>query len=69
MAFHDIVRKKIEYDDDLVIVYDENNNAIYKGMEDYEPLNNEDWKWNKKLQAYELQMPDGNIYTKVCLSV
>jgi len=54
--------KRIDYEDDLVVVYDANGNEIYKGLEDYEPMKYEDWEFDNSLGAYRL---DG--YVKVCL--
>jgi len=31
-------RKRIDFEDDFVIVFDENAQQIYKGIEDYEPV-------------------------------
>lgn len=56
--------KRIEYEDDIVIVYDEAGNIIYKGMEDYEPMKRENWRWNNNKKYYQL-----NGYVKVCLEV
>lgn len=47
---------RIQYEDDLVIVKDaETNEVYYKGLEDYEELKREDWKWNDKEKHYELE--------------
>lgn len=45
-------RKKIDYEDDFVIVFDEDGSIVYKGIEDYEPMNREDWKWNAEERIY-----------------
>lgn len=55
-------RKPIQYEDDLVIVFDENGSQIYKGIEDYEPLNDESWRWDKTEKIYRYKG-----YIKVCL--
>lgn len=55
--------KEIEYEDDLVIVYDAEGDVVYKGMEDYEPMKYEPWRWDKSINGYRL-----NGYTKVCVS-
>lgn len=68
MKLPDIPRKKIEYDDDLVIVYSEEDGCVYKGIEDYEPMNDEDWKWDSKLQAYKVTLYNETYY-KICLDV
>ena len=36
-------RKRIDFEDDIVIVF-EDGNQIYKGIEDYEPMKDADWK-------------------------
>ena len=46
--------KRIDYDDDLVIVYDKDGNVVYKGLEDYEPMKDEDWKFDSSIGAYRL---------------
>jgi peptidoglycan hydrolase-like amidase len=58
------VRKKIDFEDDLVIVYDENETQIYKGIEDYEPMKDENWTWDAIEQIYRC-----NGYIKICLEV
>lgn len=58
--------KHIEYDDDIVVVY-ENGEEIYRGMEDYEPMKDEPWKWNNEEQAYLLTGPNNKQYKKVCI--
>ena len=57
--------KRIEYEDDLVVVYDEKGCVIYKGMEDYEPMRYENWKWEQNKGYYTLD----NKYVKVCLEI
>ena len=56
----DFKGSRIDYDDDLVITYDKNGKVVYKGIEDYDPMKYEDWKWDEKTHSYKL---DG--YTKV----
>lgn len=58
------IRRRIEYEDDIVVVYDENDKVIYKGLEDYEPMKDENWVWNSSMQAYIL-----DSYIKICLDV
>ena len=56
--------KRIDFDDDLVVVIDiTNNNEVYRGIEDYEPMKNENWKWNEKEQCYTFDK-----YKKYCLN-
>ena len=57
-------RKKIDFEDDLVIVYDENETQIYKGIEDYEPMKNENWQWDNSEKVYKY-----GDYIKICLEV
>lgn len=56
-------RKRIDFEDDIVIVF-EDGNQIYKGIEDYEPMKDADWKWDNSIQAYVL-----DNYIKICLEV
>jgi len=44
--------KRIDFDDDLVVVYDKDMNVVYKGLEDYEDLKDEDWKFDPSIGAY-----------------
>lgn len=46
-------RGRIEYEDDLVIVK-KNGKVIYKGLEDYEPMNREDWRYDESKGKYIL---------------
>ena len=64
-AYNSFQRKRIDYEDDIVIVYDNAENQIYKGIEDYEPMNNEPWVWNSKDGCYYLKT-SGKTYKKVC---
>lgn len=54
--------KEINYDDDLVIVYDANGNEIYKGTEDYEPMKDGFWLWDETIKGYRL-----DNYIKICI--
>ena len=58
------IYKKIEFDDDIVVVCDANGNVIYKGMEDYEPFKGSPWVYNRLYNYYEL-----NGMTKKCLNL
>ena len=55
--------RRIEFDDDMVMVY-AGDELIYKGIEDYEPMNRENWVWDSYIKGYKY----GN-YTKYCLDV
>lgn len=61
--------KRINYDDDLVIVYTEDGTEIYRGLEDYEPMKYASWRWSKNEECYVLYDHDGNRYTKICLDI
>ena len=62
------MEKRIEFEDDLVVVRDVNGKVIYKGEEDYEPMRDEDWRFNKSKSLYELEGKDF-YYTKEILEV
>lgn len=53
---------RIDYEDDLVIVYDERGKVIYKGIEDYEPMKDEPWRWDETIKGYR---PEG--YVKILI--
>lgn len=56
--------KRIQYEDDIVLVLDREGRVIYKGLEDYEPNKREQWRWDDKLGGYRyLGM------TKYCLDI
>lgn len=57
--------KRIEYDDDFVVVM-LGSREIYKGIEDYEPMRDEFWKWDEKEEAYFLKL-NGKTYKKMCV--
>lgn len=48
--------ERINYDDDVVKVYEvsESDKELYSGLEDYEPMNREDWTYCKELGMYYL---------------
>ena len=54
--------RRINYDDDLVIVK-KGKEVIYRGLEDYEPLKDEPWRWDEKAKCYKL-----NGLKKYCLN-
>lgn len=56
--------KQIEFEDDIVLVLDENGKQIYKGPEDYEPLKDEDWRWDERAGHYTF-----NGMVKKCLNI
>lgn len=62
--YKSLERRRIDYEDDLVIVYDESGKQIYKGIEDYEPMKDEPWKWDNSEQVYKFKK-----YIKVCLDI
>lgn len=53
-------RKRIETEDDLVKVY-QGNKEIYSGTEDYEPMNDADWRWDNNDKCYKYDK-----YVKIC---
>lgn len=57
-------RKHIEFEDDIVIVFDENESQIYKGIEDYEPMRYENWQWDNSEKIYKC-----GGYIKICLDI
>lgn len=63
-------RKRIDFEDDLVIVF-RDDSEIYKGIEDYEPMKDENWRYNNAIQAYKLEdsRTEGHTYIKICLDV
>ena len=46
---------QIEFDDDLVVVVSPNGQTIYKGIEDYEPMKDEDWKYDYDCDCYRFE--------------
>lgn len=68
MQFSNFPRRNIEYEDDLVIVYDERGKVIYKGIDDYDPMKYENWKYDRSLKAYILQSSNETYY-KICLDI
>lgn len=61
-------RKRIEFEDDIVITYDEEDNELYRGLEDYEPSRDVNWKWDEASKSYEY-VHDGKKYRKICLDL
>ena len=55
-------RTRITYEDDTVIVFDNDGNIYYSGIEDYEPLKREPWVWNPENRTYTFGQ-----YTKICI--
>lgn len=53
---------RINYEDDLVIVK-KGREIIYKGIEDYEPMKYENWKYDEKSKTYKL-----GKYTKILVA-
>ena len=56
--------KRINYDDDIVVVYNEKNEIVEKGMVDYSAYKDEPYTWNEKGGYYDL--PHG--YKMVCVA-
>lgn len=55
--------KPINFDDDFVIVVNDKDEELYRGIEDDEPMNRENWQWNDKGNYYTL-----GKYKKYCLN-
>lgn len=55
-------KKEIEYEDDLVIVYNKEGKEVYKGIEDYEPMKDDNWRWDESIKGYRLEG-----YVKICV--
>lgn len=60
-SYESYPRKQIEFEDDFVIVY-EIDEIIYKGIEDYDPMKDVDWKWDNTNKIYTY----GN-FIKICV--
>ena len=56
--------KRINYEDDIVVVYNEKNEIVEKGMVDYSAYKDEPYTWNEKGGYYDL--PHG--YKMVCVA-
>ena len=56
--------KRIQYEDDMVVVYDKDGKELYKGMEDYEPHKRELWRWDDSIGGYRF-----NGMTKYCMDI
>lgn len=54
--------KRIQFEDDLVIVYNDKGIEVYRGIEDYEPNKDLDWEFDEKLGCYTYKG-----WKKVCL--
>ena len=50
---------RIDYDDDLVEVFNDKGKSVYRGILDYCPYKDEPVHWNDKKRYYEL--PQGYI--------
>ena len=55
-------RGLINYEDDIVVVFNEKGEEIYKGLEDYEPMRREPWEYDFDIDAYRFEN-----YIKVCI--
>lgn len=59
---------RIDYDDELVQVYEigSTDEEIYLGLEDYEPMKEENWKFCEDIGVYYYTdyYPDNHIYIK-----
>lgn len=57
------VERRVEYEDDVVIVKNKDGKVDYKGLNDYNPYKDEPWKYDPKNDIYTL--PGG--YTMKCM--
>ena len=55
--------KRIEYEDDMVRVFNEKRETAYQGIEDYDPNKDLDWRWDETRHWYEY-----NGWIKVCIA-
>lgn len=62
------LRKRINYEDDIVIVYNPKGEVDYKGIEDYNQYRDADWTWNEE-HKYYTHVHDGKTYYEVCLDI
>ena len=56
--------KRINYEDDVIVVYNEKNEIVEKGIVDYSAYKDEPYTWNEKGGYYDL--PHG--YKMVCVA-
>ena len=47
--------KRINYEDDVVLVYDNKGNIVYKGIVDYCPYKDDPYTWNEAGGYYDLE--------------
>ena len=57
--------KEINYEDDLIAVYNEKGEVVEKGIVDYSAYKDEPYEWNEKGGYYELVNLPG--YKMVCV--
>lgn len=62
------LRKRINYEDDIVIVYNPKGEVDYKGIEDYNQYRDADWAWDEE-HKYYTHVHDGKTYYEVCLDI
>lgn len=66
-------RKRIEFEDDIVVVYADvdisDGKLIYKGLEDDEPMKDVAWTWDNGNRCYRFRDADGRHYKKICLDI
>ena len=54
----------INFEDDIVAVYDETGDIWYKGLEDYDPNKDMNWKYDKTFQRYTATTREGKTIYK-----
>ena len=70
MVLINFPRKRIQFEDDVVVVFDNKNQEVYRGLEDYEPNKRGDWVWDQSIQGYKLFSNDKFAgWVKYCLDI
>lgn len=47
--------RRLNYEDDVVTVYDDKGNVDYRGIHDYSPYKDDKMTWDDKAKNYKLQ--------------
>lgn len=54
---------RVNYEDDLIVVYNPNGQQVYKGSVDDCPYKNDDWKYDASTRTYRVDGPNGDYRT------
>lgn len=54
--------RRINYDDDLVVVYNGDGEIEYKGIDDFNPYKDDDWVWDESIKGYRC-----GDYIQICI--